>query len=90
MRWTLIVFFLSILLLSLSHDFSLEKWILTMIPALPFLQWIFPEYRRQLDAVNSSETLAQEADKLWDDALGGKYVTEECCVRSREFQTANE
>lgn len=76
------------LILGFVDGSSLGEFVLTIVPAVPFLSWAIREYQRQADTADRMDALSREALKLWKQALNGVIGEDECRERSREFQTA--
>jgi hypothetical protein len=74
--------------IGLVQNASFTAWVLITAPATPFLAWAAREYYRQIDTADQLEALMKEARKFWDTAIAGEVSSENCKVRSREFQNA--
>lgn len=58
------------------------------VPFAPVLLWGLREQYRQRDAADANETIRNEAETLWEQALANMHDLAGCTSRSREFQDA--
>jgi len=59
-----------------------------IVPASPVLIWAIRERNRQKDTAEAQERVKSEAESLWERAMAGGCLDDECTERSREFQNA--
>lgn len=80
--------FASVALLGLWQGLTWGDLILTMgVPFLPLAAYVFREYRKQYDTIETLTILKSEQEKMWDKALTGTS-NEELTFMSRALQDA--
>lgn len=79
---------LGLFMAGLVQDLSFTAWVLTLVPAMPLLQWVGREFYRQQDAADQLEDLWKRATLYWKRALAGECDADNCLQESREFQNA--
>ena len=77
---------LAVLSLAMSNGFTIEDFVLKVAaPLSPALLLGIRQFAEQMEAASRLDTLREHAERLWNDALGGKQEAE-ITLRSRGLQ----